>query len=505
MSNTKHSTFEVDKAGLAKLLERRGKEFVLGELFQNAVDENVTSVKMRLELIGGGMAEMSVEDDNPEGFADLTHAYTLFAESNKKSDPTKRGRFNLGEKLVIALCREARISTTKGEIRFTPDGREMRPPIRSRGSKFEGIVPMTAEEFDRTVAFVHTLIVPQGVTATLNGLALPERKPLKTFTGKLRTEVSDDEGILRPTVRKTTLSIYPVREGEVAHLYELGIPVVEIGDKWHVDIGQKVPINLDRDNVPPAYLRDIRAYVLNNAHALLEAEDASAGWVTNALEHKEIDHDAVRTVVTQRFGPKAVINDPTDREGTKIAVSKGYTVVPGAALPKAAWANVKASEALQPAGVVTPSPNPNEGGEDLQLLEYAHAPLAVRQYVDATIALGRQVLGAEITVRLANNPQWPFRATYGGRQLTFNLGALGFRFFDVRDNETRAKRALSLVIHEFAHHYASDHLSREFYDACCNVGAAVALALATDVDLAARLGLGDQPETAAQHAASVIA
>jgi 3-(3-hydroxy-phenyl)propionate hydroxylase len=32
--------------------------------------------------------------------SDLTHAFTLFAESAKKGDAEKRGRFNLGEKLV---------------------------------------------------------------------------------------------------------------------------------------------------------------------------------------------------------------------------------------------------------------------------------------------------------------------------------------------------------------------------------------------------------------------
>src|SRR3712207_3279783 len=105
----KESTFEVDKAGLGQLLERRGDEFVLGELFQNAADENVTRVTMELRRAAGfdSLAKIAVEDDNPEGFADITHAYTLFAESAKKGDPTKRGRFNLGEKLVIALCEAA--------------------------------------------------------------------------------------------------------------------------------------------------------------------------------------------------------------------------------------------------------------------------------------------------------------------------------------------------------------------------------------------------------------
>ena len=94
--------FLVDKKGLAKLLERRGKAFILHELLQNAWDENTTRVDVTAEWLGDRTVRVTVVDDKPEGFADLTHAYTLFAESAKKTDPTKRGRFNLGEKLVIA-------------------------------------------------------------------------------------------------------------------------------------------------------------------------------------------------------------------------------------------------------------------------------------------------------------------------------------------------------------------------------------------------------------------
>jgi hypothetical protein len=103
--------FDVDKAGLAKLLARRGKEFIIHELVQNAWDEDTTRVDTSLARIPGSrMARLTVEDDNPNGFADLSHAFTLFAESEKKADTGKRGRFNLGEKLVLALCDEAEIS-----------------------------------------------------------------------------------------------------------------------------------------------------------------------------------------------------------------------------------------------------------------------------------------------------------------------------------------------------------------------------------------------------------
>ena len=116
--------FEVDRQGLAQILERKGKEFALFELIQNGWDEpGVTKVTVSLEPQGRNKAMLVVEDDAPEGFKDLSHAFTLFASSSKKANPEQRGRFNLGEKLVLAISDEVTIRTTKGGSRFDAEGR----------------------------------------------------------------------------------------------------------------------------------------------------------------------------------------------------------------------------------------------------------------------------------------------------------------------------------------------------------------------------------------------
>jgi hypothetical protein len=75
------------------------------------------------------------------------------------------------------------------------------------------------------------------------------------------------------------VSIYEPLPGEVSSLYEMGLPIVETGDRWHVSVCQKVPLNRDRDNVRPAYLQAVRVAVLNAAHDLLTAdEEATAAW-----------------------------------------------------------------------------------------------------------------------------------------------------------------------------------------------------------------------------------
>ncbi len=83
--------FEVDKNGLAKLLARRGKGFVVSELIQNAWDTDAKEVTVTLAPIEGvPYASLVVTDDDPEGFKDISHAFTLFAESAKKTDPTNK-------------------------------------------------------------------------------------------------------------------------------------------------------------------------------------------------------------------------------------------------------------------------------------------------------------------------------------------------------------------------------------------------------------------------------
>lgn len=68
--------FSVDRKGLAQLLERKGKSFVLFELVQNAWDEQSTQVTITLERIPSTrFVRLVVEDDNVNGFADLSHAF----------------------------------------------------------------------------------------------------------------------------------------------------------------------------------------------------------------------------------------------------------------------------------------------------------------------------------------------------------------------------------------------------------------------------------------------
>jgi hypothetical protein len=443
------------------------------ELIQNAWDQNVSCVDVSLQAVQGRpLAKLVVEDDDPQGFADLLHAYTLFAPSEKKGNPEKRGRFNLGEKLVLAVCEEAEVSSTTGTVVFDRFGRKTHPRRkRERGSRFSGLVRMTRADLAEVFAAVSTLIPPEGIKTIFNGVELARREPISRFEAALPTEVADDRGIMRRAERTTTVSVYDVLPGEVAHIYERGIPVVEMSDRWHVDIGQKIPLNMNRDNVTPSYLRLLRTLVLNEMSERLSEADASSTWVGEALADPRVSDGAVDRVLTLRYGDKRVSFDPSDTEANKLAVSEGYRVIHGGSFNKEAWENIRRAGAAQPAGQVTPSPRPSYGpdGKPEAVVPPEEYTEGIRAVVEYARELAPLLMQVPIGVRVVDEPGQKFGAWYSRELslLTLNVGRLGRAWFSagVSDEVNR------LLIHEFGHNYEGDHLSKEYHDALCRLGA----------------------------------
>jgi hypothetical protein len=297
-----------------------------------------------------------VEDDAPEGFRDLRHAFTLFAESTKKANPEQRGRFNLGEKLVLAICDEVTVRTTKGGLRFDSKGRHSLRSTQATGSRIECLIRMSVEECKTLELQARKLMPPATIRTTFNGEVLVSRTPLAQVETALRTEVADESGYLRRVDRGTTIRLHEVFTGERGAIYEMGIPVVETGDKWHYDIGQKVPLTLDRENVHPAFLGQVRVAVFNQTHARLNQEDINSEWVEMAVASPDCAPDATESYLAKRFGEKRVSYDPSDSEANKLAVSEGFTVVHGSMMSAGAWKNAKLANAIMPAGKVTPGP-----------------------------------------------------------------------------------------------------------------------------------------------------
>lgn len=492
---TRKNWFETDKDGLAKLVADRPKSFIVYELLQNGWDEDgAARVDVTLEkLPGRPRAVLTVADDAPEGFKDLSHAFTMFATSYKKDDPNKRGRFNLGEKLVLALCDEARIETTTGTVVFDANGRHRKRAKRAAGSVFTASLRMNQSEFKDACAAANKVIPPSGILSTFNGHVVKQREPLAVFEGTLPTVLADVDGTLRQTRRKTRIEVYEPWPHEEATIYEMGIPVVGTGDCWHVNVQQKVPLNMDRDNVTPAYLRKLRTLVLNHMHEALDNADAASTWVHDAMGDKGITADAVKGAFVKRFGENAVVYDPSDPEANNISTAEGRPVIYGGSLNKAAWQNVKKYEAALPAGKVTPSdPGKTEPAIVVPKADWSEGMVHVVAFAQR---LARKLIGHDVAVKIIDNPNVAAVASYGSGRLMFNVGRLGRNWFD----RPVLANVVDLLIHEFGHEYEGNHLSSKYYDALTRLGAKATVLALEDPGVFCLTGMPESDNVATQR------
>lgn len=464
--------FDIDKEGLAQIMARKGKEFALFELVQNAWDEpGVTQVQISLNCETPTYSRLTVRDDSPNGFSKLTDAYTLFAPSKKKSNPEQRGRFNLGEKLVLALAKEARIATTTGTIVFNSKGRRFKNQTVA-GSEVMALIKMTRDEAQEASCACLRLLPPDNIVTTINGCQINATAVVATFEASLQTEVCGVEGELLRVTRKTKVNVHRADADHPAAIYEMGIPVCEIEGKFVLNVMQKVPLTIDREEVLPSFRKELAVAALNALASIVDTEDVNTGWVTEAISSPDVEPTALNAYMTQKFGEKRVAYDPSDPESNHAAAAAGYTVITGSQLSKAAWANVKSAGAVLPAGQVLPTPNPfSPNGKPMPEARMTDGIRAVKEYAQRFAYV---VCGININVDFRVAMTGDFGACYGDRQLTFNVGRLGYKWFDLATNQVNID---DLIIHELGHEYCASHLDKKYNDALTNIGAKLANAI----------------------------
>lgn len=500
MTTDTKNWIEVDRKGLADLIINQPKSRIIFELVQNAWDEDgVTRVDVTLRSNGHGTHEVSVIDDSPDGYTDIRHAWVLYAPSKKKADPTRRGRFNSGCKMVLALASSAMVISTQSAVEFTEaNGRRNLRRRREKGTEFVGTFKMSKTEAIEAFGKARRLIPPEGITTTIrytntgdddDSYILASRKPMRVAENvTLPTILADDEGVLRQRDRQTTVNIYDPNEGEAPTLYELGIPVLGLdgGEPWHIDVQQRVPLNQDRDNVTPRYLQKVRCAVIGAAHLDLTQETASAQWATDATEDYSCSKDATTAMLDLRFGVKRVAHDLSDPEANLLAAAKGYTVVPGGALTGTQWNNAKYDGLILPAGRVTPSAtilSSPDGVPSLPPEKWTVDMQAMADYAEQLcVALGvRETLRVDwyADMNLGFVGFWDIRGTLG-----LNKGRMKPVIDGWMDGDVRP--FLALLLHEFAHEEESNHLSSKFADEIAALGSRLYW-MAIDDDLRSEL------------------
>jgi len=281
--------------------------------------------------------------------------------------------------------------------------------------------------------------------------------------------------LARMVGNRTKVRLHEPLAGEAAMLYEMGIPVVETGDRWHVDVTQRVPLNMERDNVTPAYKRDLRVAVLNAMSGRLEAEEAPKPWVQDALADERVSGAAVRTVVGLQFGEGHVTRDPSDLEANNRAVAQGFAVIPPTAFSREAWENIRRHGASLPAGQVTPTPRPfGPDGKPLETIPEEKWSDGMRRFGRYARWMALRLLGRPaLSLKFAGAPGWGMMACYGDGELHVNAAKAGDGFFSGTLPE-RIEKWGDLLIHEFSHEGEHNHLSEGYHRACTKLGGRLA-------------------------------
>jgi len=92
----------------------------------------------------------------------------------------------------------------------------------------------------------------------------------------------------------------------------------------------------------------------------------------------------------------------------------------------------------------------------------------MRQIAEFARRVAEKVLSRQIVVRFCSTPHHLGAASYGpSGELVFNKMRLGAAWFEqgITDDVVR------LLIHEFGHQYSPDHLSAQYHEALCRIGA----------------------------------
>ena len=190
-----------------------------------------------------------------------------------------------------------------------------------------------------------------------------------------------------------------------------------------------------------------------------------------ACSDERVSAEAVKTAMKLRFGDNAVRYDPSDPEANKRSVAEGRPVVYGGNLSAAEWDNANRAGVLPAAGASrrAPSPTRRTATRWMWFPRTSGRPGCGRSSTMQSM-IGQELLGCHVHVVIAREPTWPYGATYGKGRLVFNVSRCGRGFFEqgITDDVNR------LLIHEFAHHYESDHLSEAYYKALADVGARLA-------------------------------
>ena len=467
--------FEVSTEGMRLLHEGRPLWQLVKELVSNSWDEDVKECSVHVNRHKTrGIVEVIVEDDG-NGFIDITDSYTLMKPTQKQSNPLVRGRFNLGEKELLSIARDATIETVGHTVSFpSGGGRVHKKNKRQKGTIVIAHVRGKNDEVDDTLEMLSTFIVPNDIDYRLfsDGVEWKYTRELEkvtSFDAHLRTILSN--GINQPltnTTRKGNVDVHKVVNSTIARdqqeygaIYEMGIFVQKIEAPYLVNVDQKVPMPPNRDVISDKYLQDIYAEVLMRVHEDISSEDASASWINIALEDERVDDKTMRSMMTKQLGNNAYLWS-SDINANDEAIMQGMEIIHARTLSPIIRGR------FQDVGLVTTH---EKFGLKRRDGNYFAPPVEINENMKNVAKYARwisqQLLGFSVEVEFDDDNVYKAKADYLYESdqfgtLTFNVAKLEGKKNWFKNCPT--KEQTHLIVHELGHHHEGHGHQRNYND-----------------------------------------
>jgi hypothetical protein len=270
---------------------------------------------------------------------------------------------------------------------------------------------------------------------------------------------------MRNVTRETEVHIYkPKRK---AHIYEMGIPICEIDCDYSIDIQQKVPLSSDRDKVEASYLKIVYGEVLNKMISEIQPEQSSNLWIRDGFSSDRANKEARQSIITKRFGEKALIANPNDRRSMDEAISNNYNVIYGSEMSKEEWGRVKEDGLL-----VSTSSQFKCGVAEGKMVAPTPDQKIIADFCKKT---AKEFLGITLSVRFYWSPDATVRADYSSERNELRFNVAHFTDTDwkqvlIGNGKLRIQQPmLDLIIHELGHS-AGCHYEHSYHDCITAMG-----------------------------------
>ena len=327
--NESSTVFAADPEGWREQNAGRPAAHLLRELVQNVFDEAATGLSVELGSDSNG-ARFLVADNVPGGIRDERLIWTLFL-SDKKDEPTKRGRMGRGLKELIAVADETLIRTQNAPALLFERVRgkwKRSNPKRHRtevGTVVQGNVKAwKARDVRAAIEYLMRMRPPEGLAFSVNGERVERKPATETYQLKLPTvvyELEPDGRVERQRTCTTTVELFEELDDEgkpASWVYEMGVPVEPIDFPLSIDVAQRIPLREKRDTMTDPYRRELFAKLVDVRLPLMTPSQLRDNFVLTAAAASEHLSETTKRTISEAWteGRAYATNPDTFRQAT---------------------------------------------------------------------------------------------------------------------------------------------------------------------------------------------